>query len=113
MIANSDLQPNARRELDMLSAHDKSWSDKWVDTDYDDHGKFMLYKADGSYYHEGHGREKCRHVKCVVSGQRERPINCGFNFNLDNLVLKYVFVDVTFVIIDARREGVHPTGNLS
>ena len=66
--------------MDALEAHDKYWGEKWVDIDYDDHGKFMLYKADGSYYHEGHGREKCRHVKCVVSGQREMPINCGFNF---------------------------------
>ena len=65
--------------MDALEAHDKYWGEKWVDTDYDDNGKFMLYKADGSFYHEGHGRKKCRQVKCV-SGQTEMPVNCGYNF---------------------------------
>ena len=81
IISNADLQPNTKREMDMLCAHDKHWGEKWCDTDYDDQGKFVLYKADGTYYHQGHGREKCRPVKCVISGQTARPVNCGFNYD--------------------------------
>ena len=79
LFANADMQPDYDTELDALYQND-------MDGDYDiddKTGEMTFYKADGRFYTQGHGRDKCCRAKCLSVTTPGTPLNlpynCGFN----------------------------------